>query len=594
MSFGFSSDATAVLASMSKSQAIIEFDLTGKILSANANFCAALGYELSEIVGQHHRMFVDPAEASSAEYRQFWTDLGAGKFDQRQYKRIGKGGKEIWIEASYNPVFKGSKPYKVVKFATDITAQKLKSAEDAGKLDALSRAQAVIEFTPAGEILTANENFLTTLGYQLSEIKGKHHSMFCEPAYTNSEDYRRFWSRLAGGEFVADEFMRLGKGGKKVYIQASYNPIFDLNGKVFKVVKFATDVTKRVENVDQLASALQGLSDGDLTQQLGTPFLPTLEKLRTDFNSAASKLRSAMEAVSHNAGAIAAASQEIRTASDDLSRRTEQQAASVEETAAALEEITTTVSDSSNRAQEAGQLVRKTKENAERSGLVVRQAVEAMGKIEASASEIANIIGVIDEIAFQTNLLALNAGVEAARAGDAGKGFAVVAQEVRELAQRSAKAAKEIKDLIGASNGHVKNGVALVGETGKALEEIVGQVVHVDSNVGAIVDASREQATGLKEINTAVNTMDQGTQQNAAMVEETSAAAHGLAKEADALFQLLSQFNIGGPQSQRSAPRPASSTSRPATNPVRQMTAKVVHAFQGNAAVKGGDSWEEF
>ena len=473
-----------MLAAMSQSQAVIEFDLSGKILSANPNFCAALGYELSEIVGRHHRMFVDPAEAASAEYRQFWINLGAGKFDQRQYKRIGKGGKEIWIEASYNPVFRGGKPYKVIKFATDITAQKLKSAEDAGKLDALSRAQAVIEFTPAGEILTANENFLNTLGYQLSEIKGKHHSMFCEPAYTNSEDYRRFWSRLAGGQFVADEFMRLGKGGKKVYIQASYNPIFDLNGKVFKVVKFATDVTKRVENVDQLASALQGLADGDLTQKLGMPFLPTLEKLRTDFNSAASKLRAAMEIVSQNAGAIAAASQEIRTASDDLSRRTEQQAASVEETAAALEEITTTVSDSSNRAQEAGQLVRKTKENAERSGLVVRQAVEAMGKIEASASEIANIIGVIDEIAFQTNLLALNAGVEAARAGDAGKGFAVVAQEVRELAQRSAKAAKEIKGLIGASNGHVRNGVALVGETGRALEEIVGQVVHVDSNVG--------------------------------------------------------------------------------------------------------------
>lgn len=594
MSFAFWSDANAVLAAMSKSQAIIEFDLNGTVLSANSNFCAALGYELGEIVGRHHRMFVDPREASSAEYRQFWSDLAAGKFDQRQYKRIGKGGKEIWIEASYNPVFRSGKPYKVVKFATDITAQKLKSAEDAGKLNALSRAQAVIEFTPTGEILTANENFLNTLGYQLSEIKGKHHSMFCEPAYTNSDDYRRFWSRLAGGEFVADEFLRLGKGGKRVYIQASYNPIFDMNGKVFKVVKFATDVTKRVENVDHLATALQCLAGGDLTQQLGTQFLPTLEKLRLDFNGAASKLRSAMETVAHNAGAIAAASKEIRTASDDLSRRTEQQAASVEETAAALEEITTTVSDSSNRAQEAGQLVRKTKENAERSGLVVRHAVEAMGKIEASASEIANIIGVIDEIAFQTNLLALNAGVEAARAGDAGKGFAVVAQEVRELAQRSAKAAKEIKGLIGASNGHVKNGVALVGETGKALEEIVRQVVHVDSNVGAIVEVSREQATSLKEINTAVNTMDQSTQQNAAMVEETSAAAHGLAKEADALFQLLSQFNIGAVQSQRSAPRATSAQPRMTINPVRQMTTKVVQAFQGNAALKDSDSWEEF
>ncbi len=519
LALGFGSDAKAILAAMSRSQAIIEFDLTGKILTANANFCAALGYQLSEIVGQHHRMFVEPAEASSAEYREFWARLGRGEFDQRQYKRIGKGGKEIWIEASYNPVFSGGRPYKVVKFATDITKQKLQSAEDAGKLSALSRAQAIIEFTPKGEILTANENFLSALGYQLAEIHGRHHSMFCDSAYANSEDYRRFWERLSGGEFVADEFLRIGKGGKKVYIQASYNPIFDMNGKVFKVVKFATDVTARVNNVDQLAASLMGLAGGDLTQEVATPFIPTLERLRTDFNAAATKLRTAMQVVAQNATGIAASAQQVRSASDDLSKRTEQQAASVEETAAALEEITTTVSDSSNRAQEAGQLVRRTRENAERAGAVVRDAVDAMGKIESSATEIGSIIGVIDEIAFQTNLLALNAGVEAARAGEAGKGFAVVAQEVRELAQRSAKAAKEIKELINASNGHVKNGVALVGETGKALQEIAVQVQQVDGNVGAIVGASQEQATGLKEINTAVNRMDQATQQNAAMVE---------------------------------------------------------------------------
>jgi methyl-accepting chemotaxis protein len=373
-------------------------------------------------------MFVDPAEVASPAYAECWRNLAAGKFDSRQYKRIAKGGREIWIEASYNPVFKGGKPYKVVKFATDVTAQKLKSAEDAGKLDALSRAQAVIEFTPAGEILTANDNFLNTLGYGLSEIQGKHHSMFCEREYTASEDYRRFWQRLAGGEFVADEFLRIGKGGKKVYIQASYNPIFDMNGKVFKVVKFATDVTGRVNNVDQLAAAMLALSEGDLTQNVANPFIPALEKLRLDFNGAASKLRSAMQTVAENASAIAAGTAQIRSASDDLSKRTEQQAASVEETAAALEEITTTVADSSHRAQEAGELVAKTRDNAERSGTVVRNAVDAMGKIEASSSEIGNIIGVIDEIAFQTNLLALNAGVEAARAGDAGKGFAVVAQ----------------------------------------------------------------------------------------------------------------------------------------------------------------------
>ncbi|MDR6100133.1 methyl-accepting chemotaxis protein [Agrobacterium larrymoorei] len=579
ISLGLSSDASAVLAAVSKSHAMIEFDLTGKVLTANQNFCATLGYELSEIVGQHHRMFLDPAEALSDEYSKFWSDLAAGRFCRGQYKRIGKGGMEVWIEASYNPVFKGDKPYKIIKLATDITAQKLTTAEDAGKLDAVSRVQAVIEFTPQGDILTANHNFLNTLGYELTEVEGRHHSMFCEDDYSSSEEYSKFWARLANGEFIADEFMRLGKGGKKVFIQASYNPIFDMNGRVFKVVKFATNVTQRVENVNQLGAALQRLAKGDLTQQLNTRFLPALDKLRLDFNSASSKLQAAMMIVSDNAGAIASSSQEIRTASDDLSRRTEHQAASVEETAAALEEITTTVSDTSNRAQEAGRLVRNTKDNAEQSGHVVRQAIEAMGKIEASASEIASIIGVIDEIAFQTNLLALNAGVEAARAGDTGKGFAVVAQEVRELAQRTAKAAKEIKDLIGASDKHVKDGVRLVGETGKALEKIVGQVVQVDRNVSTIVEASREQAVGLKEINTAIYTMDQGTQQNAAMVEETSAAARGLASEAEALFRLLSQFTIHEPQSKRFEPGLLSSSPLPIPDPVRQLTTKVARVF---------------
>ncbi|WFU05858.1 methyl-accepting chemotaxis protein (plasmid) [Rhizobium sp. CB3171] len=344
--------------------------------------------------------------------------------------------------------------------------------------------------------------------------------------------------------------------------------------------------------VNQLADALQGLANGDLTRQIAGPFIPSLDQLRVDFNQAVEKLRLAMQKVAENASAIASGAQEIRSASDDLAKRTEQQAASVEETAAALEEITITVSGSSNRAQEAGHLVRKTKESAEHSGRVVRSAVEAMDKIEASATEIGNIIGVIDEIAFQTNLLALNAGVEAARAGEAGKGFAVVAQEVRELAQRSAKAAKEIKDLINTSNNHVRSGVSLVGETGKALEEIVAQVQQVDGNVGAIVEASKEQATGLKEINTSVNTMDQGTQQNAAMVEQATAAAHSLASEAEALFQLLSQFRISAQpmfDSRRGGSiSAASSVSKPSASPARRLTAKLANAFSGSAAVADG------
>jgi methyl-accepting chemotaxis protein len=589
----FGSDAKAILSAMQRSQAIIEFDLQGKILTANENFCKALGYDLPEIVGQHHRMFVDPADAASMDYREFWARLARGEFDSRQYKRIGKGGKEIWIEASYNPVFRGSKPYKVVKFATDITAAKLRSAEDAGKIDAISRAQAVIEFTPNGDILTANENFLSTLGYKLADIRGKHHSMFCEPAYSRSDEYRDFWAKLRNGQFIADEFKRIGNGGRQVWIQASYNPIFDLNGSVMKVVKFATDITGRINNSQQLATALQDLAGGNLDQHLDKQFIPALETLRLSFNDSIDKLKQAMRAVGTNAQAITAGSSEISNAAQDLSRRTEQQAASIEETAAALEQITTTVADSSRRAEEAGTLVAQTKLGAERSSEVVRNAVKAMGEIENSSREISSIIGVIDEIAFQTNLLALNAGVEAARAGDAGKGFAVVAQEVRELAQRSAKAAKEIKSLITTSSDQVKTGVSLVGQAGKALEEILTQVQQINTNVTAIVEGAKEQATGLKEINQAVNTMDQGTQQNAAMVEQSTAASHALAREADGLFSLLSQFKVGEASTVRIAT--ARQDAKPVASPARTMANRVAKAFSSNVAVAANrDSWEEF
>jgi len=298
--------------------------------------------------------------------------------------------------------------------------------------------------------------------------------------------------------------------------------------------------------VDRIGHALGQLSDGKLTYRVTEAFAERLDAIRVNFNDAVAKLEDAMRRVGQNAQVIAAGSTQIHAAADDLSKRTERQAASVEETAAALEQITTTIGETSHRAREAGRQVQETRGAAERSGTIVEKAVSAMQEIEGSSKEITTIISVIDEIAFQTNLLALNAGVEAARAGEAGKGFAVVAQEVRELAQRSASAAKEIRSLIGKSGNQVKNGVDLVVATGKALEEIVAQVQAVSVNVNAIVEASGDQATGLKEINTAVAIMDQGTQQNAAMVEESTAASRSLAKEAEALFQLIGKFEIGG------------------------------------------------
>ncbi|NTF39473.1 methyl-accepting chemotaxis protein [Agrobacterium rubi] len=315
--------------------------------------------------------------------------------------------------------------------------------------------------------------------------------------------------------------------------------------------KKAAEAADLQSAVTHLETALQHLAGGNVTYRINDPFVAHLDSLRVNFNRSANTLRDLLVDVGANANGIDAGSNEIRVAADDLSRRTEQQAASVEETAAALEQIATTVHDASDRATEVGNLVEQARKEAEASSGVVREAVAAMNEIERSSHEITNIISVIDEIAFQTNLLALNAGVEAARAGEAGKGFAVVAQEVRELAQRSARAANEIKGLINTSGGHVRTGVGLVDATGKALHEIVERVQEISLNITMIVESSREQSVGLQEITRAVNVIDQNTQQNAAMVEETTAASHALACDAAALNELLSRFQFQGPRDEQ-------------------------------------------
>jgi methyl-accepting chemotaxis protein len=420
--------------------------------------------------------------------------------------------------------------------------ERLLNVDYAAQIAAIGRSQAMIEFTPDGIIMSANDNFLRVMGYALDEIRGKHHRMFMDPNDRECLAYTQFWEQLGRGKYQAAEFRRIGKSGKEVWIQGSYNPILDAHGKVAKVVKFATEVTQRIHSVATIGDALSALAAGDLESRVTRELVPELDKLRTDFNRAVDTLQATIRKVGQRSRTIASGTEEIRVSSDDLSKRTEQQAATLEQTSSALAEITGRVKATSENAAHARQIVATATKDAESSAEVVRKAVDAMRGIEDSSKQISQII---DEIAFQTNLLALNAGVEAARAGDAGRGFAVVASEVRALAQRSADAAKEIKALISTSTGQVGQGVKLVVETGAVLEKIIAQVSEISAVVTTIARSAQEQANGLQEVNTAVNEMDQVTQQNAAMVEEATASAHALTEETSGLNELVGQFRLG-------------------------------------------------
>ncbi|MDP3610038.1 MAG: methyl-accepting chemotaxis protein [Methylophilus sp.] len=546
-------DAAGQLAAIGKIQGVIEFDLTGKITAVNANFASVTGYNEKEIVGNHHSMFVEPAYKSSQEYKTFWEKLARGEADAGQYKRIGKGGKEIWLQASYNPIMDmNGKPFKVVKYATDITQQKLTAADNSGQLAAISKIQGVIEFDLTGKITAVNENFASVTGYNEKEIVGNHHSMFVEPAYKSSQEYKAFWDKLAHGEPDAGQYKRIGKGGKEIWLQASYNPIMDMNGKPFKVVKYATDITKQYNEALTLANAveetqiiIEGAKKGDLTSRVPLDGKTgAIASLCDGVNAIMDKMTEVIEQVRETSETINTAAGEISTGNSDLSSRTEEQASSLEETAASMEELASTVKNNAENAKQANQLAIAASGIAEKGGKVVSDVVSTMEDINSSAKKIEDIISVIDGIAFQTNILALNAAVEAARAGEQGRGFAVVAGEVRNLAQRSASAAKEIKELITDSVSKTAIGTSQVESAGTTMQEIVASVQRVTDIMGEITAASVEQSVGIDQVNTAVTSMDEVTQQNAALVEQAAAAAESLVDQAANLIEVVSVFKL--------------------------------------------------
>ena len=526
-----------------KSQAVIEFNMDGTIITANANFLATVGYTLDEIQGQHHSMFVEPEFKASTEYKSFWESLNRGEHEAKEYKRLGKGGKEIWIQASYNPILDlNGKPMKVVKFASNVTERKLQNADFSGQINAIGKSQAVIEFNMDGTIITANDNFLSAVGYSLAEIKGQHHSIFVEPEYKSSLDYQQFWEKLNRGEYDSNEYKRIGKGGKEVWIQASYNPILDLNGNTFKVVKYATDITARKHAISEIKETLITMSQGDLSKGIETDLVGEFSIIGDSINDFMGVLNEMVSDIRNASTNVFDSSREIAQGNNELSHRTESQASSLEETASAMEELTSTVQQNAENATEASKLSSTVIDKASNGGEVVQNAISAMSDINKSSKKIADIISVIDEIAFQTNLLALNAAVEAARAGEQGRGFAVVAAEVRNLAQRSAGAAKEIKGLINDSVEAVGQGTKLVDETGKTFTELAAAIEEVGKMIGDIDNAGKEQSAGIGEVSAAVSQMDEMTQQNAALVEEAAASSKSMEEQAQLLLEQIAFF----------------------------------------------------
>lgn len=488
------------LDAISKSQAVIEFDLQGNIQTANENFLNAMGYSLKEIVGKHHQIFVEKSYAVSAEYQAFWARLGMGTYEAGEYKRIAKDGSDIWIQASYNPILDASgRPVKVVKFASDITQQKLKNAYFEGQLEAIHRSQAVIEFELDGTIITANENFLGAMGYSLEEIKGQHHQMFVEPALAASREYAEFWKSLAEGNFKSAEYKRLAKGGKEIWIQATYNPIMNADGKPIKVVKFASDVTDQVKRRKEV------------------------ESIGADVDTSLSEIVETVSNANDKAAAAAGAS--------------EQASETVQAVATAAEEFNAS-------ANEIASSVNGTNASVERAASEAETADQATKELTEATDSMTGIVEIIQEIAEQINLLALNATIESARAGDAGKGFAVVASEVKALANQVASATSQISGEISNVQQVSDRVVSSLGRIGDEVKSVQESFVVVASAVEEQSVTSQEITSNMQNASSAVASITGALQEITASVQTTTSSA----ERGRAMSRRLRDEESGAPQ----------------------------------------------
>jgi methyl-accepting chemotaxis protein len=573
-------DYAGQVGAIRKSQAVIEFNMDGTIIDANDNFLKALGYTLDEVKGKHHSMFVEEAYRQSSAYREFWVKLNRGEYVAEEFKRIGKGGKEVWIQASYNPIINlNGKPFKVVKYATDVTQQKLTNSDYAGQIAAIGKSQAVIEFNMDGTIVAANDNFLKALGYTLDEVKGKHHSMFVDEAHRQSSDYKQFWVRLNQGEYQAGEYLRIGKGGKEVWIQASYNPIMDLNGKPFKVVKYATDITQQVktknevalgaereklaavelkQKVDSVLKVVTAAAEGDLTQEITVLGSDAVGLMGQGLSKLLGNLRTGFAAIGQNSQSLASASEELSSNSQQMSANAEETSTQAKVVSNATAQVSQNLQTVATGAEEMGASIKEIAKNATEAAKVATSAVKVaetanttVSKLGDSSTEIGQVIKVITSIAQQTNLLAPNATIEAARAGEAGKGFAVVANEVKELAKETAKATEDISRKIEAIQTDTKAAVQAIA----SISEVINQVNGISNTIATAVEEQNattnemarnvgEAARGSGEITSNIAGVTEAAASTSRGAVDTQKAAAELSKLATSLRELVERYKF--------------------------------------------------